>query len=61
VICGPEITDRIKRIWGLDEEGESRGAWRDCGVDNLWYMMGELQDYVYVIRWGFIFKQAIWQ
>ena len=27
-------------IWGLDK-GEVRGAWRELGVPNLYYMMGE--------------------
>ena len=28
-------------IWGLDKEGEVRGAWRELDVPNLYYMMGE--------------------
>ena len=30
-IVGPTITDRIDNFWGLDEEGEVRGAWRPVG------------------------------
>jgi hypothetical protein len=41
-ILGEELGGKVKRIWGLDSEGESRGAWRDIGIDNLWCMMGNL-------------------
>ncbi|KAJ6595193.1 hypothetical protein DFH09DRAFT_906286 [Mycena vulgaris] len=41
-ICGDDIGDKCGQIWGLDEEGEIRGAWRDLGVPNLWYMIGNL-------------------
>jgi hypothetical protein len=41
-ILGPEVGARLKPIWGLDTEGEIRGAWRDVGVPRVWYMMGKL-------------------
>jgi hypothetical protein len=41
-ILGPEVGARLKPIWGLDEEGEIRGAWRDIGVPHLWCMIGKL-------------------
>ncbi|KAI0770913.1 FAD/NAD-P-binding domain-containing protein [Trametes elegans] len=41
-ICGEELGSRVKPIWGLDKEGELRTAWRDTGVPNFWYMMGNL-------------------
>ncbi|KAJ6600169.1 hypothetical protein B0H10DRAFT_2230969 [Mycena sp. CBHHK59/15] len=41
-ICGDEVGDKCKQIWGLDEEGEINGAWRDLGVPGLWYMIGNL-------------------
>jgi len=40
-ILGPEVGARLKPIWGLDPEGEIRGAWRDVGLPRVWYMMGE--------------------
>jgi len=40
-VCGDEVADKCKAIWGLDEEGELNGVWRDLGVPGLWYMMGE--------------------
>ncbi|KAF8896687.1 hypothetical protein BD779DRAFT_1497248 [Infundibulicybe gibba] len=40
-ICG-DVADRCSPIWGLDEEGEVNGCWRDLGVKGLWSMMGNL-------------------
>lgn len=40
-VCGDAIADKCKTIWGLNAEGEINGAWRDLGIPNLWYMMGE--------------------
>ncbi|KAJ7094555.1 hypothetical protein B0H15DRAFT_127960 [Mycena belliarum] len=41
-VCGDELTEKCKPIWGLDEEGEIQGCWRDLGIPGLWYMMGNL-------------------
>ncbi|KAH8823482.1 hypothetical protein DL96DRAFT_1683551 [Flagelloscypha sp. PMI_526] len=41
-ICSPEIKDKINPIWGLDQEGELKGVYRDLGVKGLWYMAGNL-------------------
>jgi len=41
-ILSKELGAKVKRIWGVDDSGESRGAWRDVGVENLWCMMGNL-------------------
>jgi len=41
-ILGPEAGARIKPIWGLDAEGEIKGAWRDIGLPRLWCMIGKL-------------------
>ena len=40
-ILGPELGARLKPIWGLDSEGEIKGAWRDIGVPRAWCMMGK--------------------
>lgn len=40
-LCGKEVTSKLKTIWGLNEEGEIRSAWRDTGVEGLYVMMGE--------------------
>lgn len=39
-ILGPDVGSRVKRVWGLDKEGELNGVWRDMGVDGLWVMVG---------------------
>ncbi|KAM6504081.1 hypothetical protein JOM56_001024 [Amanita muscaria] len=39
-ICGDDVAAKCPPIWGLDEEGEFQGVWREIGVPNLWYMMG---------------------
>lgn len=39
-IVGDEIADQCKPLWGLDEEKELNGVWRDTGVKNMWSMMG---------------------
>ncbi|KAF9065637.1 hypothetical protein BDP27DRAFT_1331715 [Rhodocollybia butyracea] len=41
-ICGPTISEQCSPVWGLDEEGETRGAWRDIGVPGLWYATGNI-------------------
>ena len=41
-ILGEELGSKVKQIWGVDASGEQRGAWRDIGVDNLWFMIGNL-------------------
>ncbi|TFK35113.1 hypothetical protein BDQ12DRAFT_635350 [Crucibulum laeve] len=41
-ICGDEVADGCKSIWGLNSEGETSGIWRDMGYKGLWYMMGNL-------------------
>jgi len=39
-VCGDKVADNCKEIWGLNEEGELNGCWRDLGFHGLWYMMG---------------------
>ncbi|KAF8882841.1 hypothetical protein BD779DRAFT_1612399 [Infundibulicybe gibba] len=41
-ICGDDVHSKCKPIWGLNEEGEIRGVWRELGVPGLWTMMGNL-------------------
>ena len=40
-ILGPELGAKIPPIWGLSDEGEVRSAWKECGIENCWAMMGE--------------------
>jgi hypothetical protein len=39
-IIGDEVANKCTRIWGLDEEKEIRGLWRDLGIPHMWAMMG---------------------
>lgn len=39
-IIGEEEGAKVTPIWGLNTEGELRSAWREIGIPNLWYMMG---------------------
>lgn len=41
-ILGEEYAVNLKPIWGLDEEAELRGVFRDCGVPNCYFMVGAL-------------------
>ncbi|THV01378.1 FAD/NAD(P)-binding domain-containing protein [Dendrothele bispora CBS 962.96] len=41
-LCDQDVAKTCKPIWGLDEEGELRGCWRDLGVPGLWFMTGGL-------------------
>jgi cation diffusion facilitator CzcD-associated flavoprotein CzcO len=39
---GPRIANQVGPVWGIDEEGEFRNAFRETGVPNLWIMVGFL-------------------
>lgn len=39
---GDEIASNVGPIWGVDEEGETRTAFKESGVPNLWIMVGFL-------------------
>lgn len=41
-IFGDEIADRVKDVWGFDEEGELRTMWRRSGHPGFWFMGGNL-------------------
>ncbi|KAF8558001.1 FAD/NAD(P)-binding domain-containing protein [Imleria badia] len=36
-ICGPEVASKVGEIWGMDEDGQLMGAWRDSGHEGLWF------------------------
>ncbi|KAG2097526.1 uncharacterized protein F5147DRAFT_816517 [Suillus discolor] len=40
-VCGDEVASKITSVWGLDEEGQTAGAWRYCGHDGLWFANGD--------------------
>ncbi|WVQ67491.1 uncharacterized protein L199_005691 [Kwoniella botswanensis] len=39
---GDKIADQCVPIWGIDEEGEFRSAYKESGVPNLWVFVGYL-------------------
>ncbi|KAH8092245.1 hypothetical protein BXZ70DRAFT_465945 [Cristinia sonorae] len=39
-IVGDAVADKMPKIWGLNDEGELNGVWRELGTDGLWYMIG---------------------
>lgn len=39
---GEKIASQVGPIWGVDEEGEYKTAFRETGVKNLWLMVGFL-------------------
>lgn len=39
---GEKIASQCGPIWGIDEEGEIKTAYRETGVPNLWIMVGYL-------------------
>lgn len=41
-IFGDDIADRVKDVWGFDEEGELRTMWRRTGHPGYWFMGGNL-------------------
>jgi hypothetical protein len=41
-IFGDELADRVKDVWGFDEEGEVRTMWRKSGHPGFWFMGGNL-------------------
>jgi hypothetical protein len=41
-IFGDELADRVKDVWGFDEEGELRTMWRKTGHPGFWFFGGNL-------------------
>ena len=41
-VFGDKVADRIKDVWGFDEEGELRTMWRRSGHENFWLFGGNL-------------------
>ena len=42
------MADKCKPLWGMDEEGEINGCWKDMGVPGLWYIMGMLLYFLFL-------------
>jgi len=41
-IFGDELAERVKDVWGFDEEGELRTMWRRTGHPGFWFFGGNL-------------------
>lgn len=41
-IFGDELGERVKSVWGFDEEGELRTMWRRTGHPGFWFFGGNL-------------------
>jgi hypothetical protein len=39
-LCEPDIAEKVGPVWGVDDECEMNSVWRDCGVENLWIVLG---------------------
>lgn len=39
-LFGKEVGDKVKPVWGFDEEGEFRTIWRRSGHEGFWFMGG---------------------
>jgi hypothetical protein len=40
-VCDEDVRGKISEIFGLDDEGESKGLFKDIGLPGLWIMMGK--------------------
>lgn len=47
---GEKIASKVGPIWGVDEEGEAKTAFRESGVPNLWITVGFLPLTRYVSK-----------
>jgi hypothetical protein len=41
-IFGDKVADRLKDVWGLDKEGDTKTMWRRSGHPGFWFMGGNL-------------------
>ena len=39
-VLGKDIASKLVDFWGIDEEGEHVGAFKPCGVPNIWMSGG---------------------
>jgi len=42
MIFGEAVGEKVKDVWGFDDEGEIRTMWRGSGMEGFWYMGGNL-------------------
>ncbi|KAG6371217.1 hypothetical protein JVT61DRAFT_9841 [Boletus reticuloceps] len=39
-LCGPQVANKVNKVWGLTEEGDLNSIFRDCGHEGLWFAVG---------------------
>ncbi|KAF8862065.1 flavin-containing monooxygenase [Acephala macrosclerotiorum] len=49
-LFSPSIAEKMGDWWGLDPEGEIRGAFRPCGQKGMWYVGGDQSQCRYFSR-----------
>ncbi len=49
-IFGDKVADRLRDVWGFNEEGELNTMWRRSGHPGFWYMGGNLALSRYMSR-----------
>jgi hypothetical protein len=42
LLFGNKVADRLRHVWGFDEEGEWRTMWRQSAHPGFWFMGGNL-------------------
>jgi len=50
-IVGPEVASQLDEFFGVDEEGEARGAFKYCGFPNIWMTGGGCAHARYFTRY----------
>lgn len=55
---GPEVASRADDYWGLDDEGELKGAYKPNSHPNLWYMGGGTAQARYLSRFAALHIKA---
>ncbi|KAG6371188.1 FAD/NAD(P)-binding domain-containing protein [Boletus reticuloceps] len=41
-LCGPQVADKVNKVWGLTKEGDVNSIFRDSGHEGLWFAVGAL-------------------
>ncbi len=50
VLLGTIVAEKLDPYWGVDEEGEIRGAFKPCGFPQIWQIGGGFAHARYLTR-----------
>ncbi|KAK5206340.1 hypothetical protein LTR41_007778 [Exophiala xenobiotica] len=50
-LLGSDVADRVEDFWGVNEEGDVKGAFKPCGHSNLWMHGGTTTHARYMSRY----------